>query len=206
HGRLLELDRDRADVGVEDPDGEGQVEAGVDQHQRPHRIEVQQPEVEELLVNADDQRGRLEHLGGQYEQQENVAAVEPVPGRVVGGGQGDQQDQQGGAAGDLQADPHGRGDAERGAPHVGQVRPGEVVRQVVRLVELTLRPDRGDQHLEVGQQENDGDQVGDGSDDRGPQRRQPPGRAGGGRPGRGRLAGGGGAYGHVRRPPAGSTG
>ena len=206
HRRLLELDRDRPDIGVEDPHREGEVEAGVDQDQRPDRVEVQQPEVEELLVDADDQRGRLQHLGGQHEDQERAAAAEPVPGRVVGRGQGDQQHQEGGAAGDLQAHPHGRRDAERGAPHVGEVGPGEVVRQVVRLVELALRPHRRDQHLEIGQHEDDGDDVGGGRDDRRPQRREPVPGAGGGRLRRGLLAGGNRAHGHVRLPPDGSTG
>ena len=37
HRRLLQLDRDRREVGVEDPDRERQVEAGVDQDQREDR-------------------------------------------------------------------------------------------------------------------------------------------------------------------------
>jgi EmrB/QacA subfamily drug resistance transporter len=206
HRGLLELGRDRGDVGVEDPDREREVEAGVDQDERPHGVEAEQPEVEELLVDADDQRGRLQHLRGQHEEQEAAAAAEPVPGRVVGGGQGDQQHEEGRAARDLQADPDGGGDAEGGSPHVGQVGPGEVARQVVRLVQLPLRAHRRDQHLEVGQQEHDRDDVGGGRDNRGAQRRQPPPLAGGGGRGRGLLAAGECTDGHVRLPPGGSTG
>ena len=191
HRRLLDLGRDRGEVGVHDPDRERHVEARVHQDQSPHRVD--QVEAEELLVDADDQRGRLEHLGGQHEYQESPAAPETVPGRVIGRGQRNQRDQDGRAAGHLEADPQAGGDAEARAPHAGQVRPGPVVRQVVTVQQFPLRAQRGDQHLQVGEQEDDGDQVGGRRDDRRPD---------GGEPARPpappRLRGGG-----TRRPGAG---
>ena len=55
------------------------LKPGVDQDQRPHRVD--QVEAEELLVDADDQRGRLEHLGDQHEEQEQPAARGTGAGR-----------------------------------------------------------------------------------------------------------------------------
>ena len=132
HRGLLELHRDRGEVGVHDPDREGHVEPGVDQDQRPHRVD--QVEAEELLVDADDQRGRLQHLGDQHEQQERAR------GRGTGAAPCSRPRACATRSTSRVAPPATSrltrrldADAEARAPHVGEVRPGEVVRQVVAV-------------------------------------------------------------------------
>ncbi len=92
--------RDRGEVGVEDPHREGEVEAAVDQDQRERG---RQTEVGELALDPDEHRRRLEHLGGEHEQQEQRAAAEAVARRVVRGGHRHEQHEHGRAAGDDEA-------------------------------------------------------------------------------------------------------
>src|SRR5262249_16471735 len=54
---------------------------------------------------------------------------------------------------------------EPGLPDAGEVRPVPVLRDVIPALQLRWRPQRGDHHLDVGQQEDDADQVGSHADD-----------------------------------------
>ena len=86
--RLLDLPGDRGEEGAQDPDGERQVEGGVGQDERGVRVD--QAQLEELAVEADDQRRRREHLGDQHQEQERRAPGEAVARGVVGGRHGGQ--------------------------------------------------------------------------------------------------------------------
>ena len=70
--RLLDLQRDRGEEAVQDPDREGEVERRVREDER--QVGVDQVELEELAVEAHDERGRREHLRDEDEQQERDPA------------------------------------------------------------------------------------------------------------------------------------
>ena len=128
-----------------------------------------QAEVDELALDADQHGGRLEHLGGEHEQQEGGAAAEPAARGAVGGGQRDEQHDDGGAGGDLQA---GADAAAQAAVDHRVVKFEKVQcfgKMVARPSSLFGRSGH-DEHLEVRQQEDDGDDVGRDGDDPGAQR------------------------------------
>src|SRR5450759_3436344 len=81
-GSCLVLRWDGGEEAVQEPDREGEVERGVGQDDR--QVGVDQVEVEELAVEADDQGCRGEHLGDQDQEQERDAAGEAEPGGEVG--------------------------------------------------------------------------------------------------------------------------
>jgi hypothetical protein len=91
---------------------------------------------------------------------------------VVGGRECYQQHERGGATGDLQADLQVRAEAAR--PDAGEVGKGPVTGDVIAIQQLGVRPQRGDHHFRVRQQEDDRDDVREASEDQLPAPRHAP--------------------------------
>src|SRR5262249_39917913 len=101
HRGLLDGHVDAGELSIEDPRGEGEVERGVDDDDRP--VLVDPVNDDDLLVETDDQGNRREHLGDQYQVQEGTAAAEAIAGGEVGGWYGDDESQRRGRHRDDQA-------------------------------------------------------------------------------------------------------
>ena len=149
-GGLLQFGGDRREVGGQHPDGEGQVEPGVDDdHAGPG---IDQRAAADMdggghAEQAQHQQDRGEHLRDQQELGIGALAAEGQPAHGVGGGEGDQQGQDRAAHADGEAVQQAGAEID-GLPHVGEVFPCQAGGQPARREgeHLVARLERGGEH------------------------------------------------------------